>query len=96
MKYLIACFLLVSMTGFGQGQMKGVYNKEKNEFTLASGTKIRFFRYGVAPFDGYGHNLQGVVDTTGKIILEPKYYEIEGFGGGVSRCLLYTSDAADE
>lgn len=57
---------------------------------MATGRTIKSFRYGIAPYRY--DNLEGVMDTTGRVILPPTYEEIEGFGGGVSRVLVIEND----
>lgn len=86
MKFTLILFALITIHAFGQDRIEGTYDSEKRIFTLANGSRsISNFRYGVAPYEDYHSNLTGVIDTTGRIILKPTYYEIEGFGGGVSR-----------
>jgi WG containing repeat len=85
MKFVLPLLLFISYSSFGQRQLEGTYDSRENVFTPTKGRKIRDFRYGVAPYTDPYNYLLGVIDTTGRIVLEPKYYEMEGFGGGVSR-----------
>lgn len=88
MKTTIFFFLLLSSTmSVGQNYLEGSYDSQKDAFIQTNGTTINDFRSGLSPYSAYveGDYLYGVIDTTGKIIVEPKYYEIEGFAGGISR-----------
>ncbi len=80
-------FLVSATIGFGQNYLEGTYDSQEEVFTQSNGTKINNFRHGLSPYSGYveGDYLYGVIDTTGRIVVEPQYYEIEGFGGDLSR-----------
>lgn len=86
MKTILLLSTLTAFFAIGQDRIEGTYDSKKGVFTFANGSRtVRDFRYGVAPYEDYHAELTGVIDTTGRIILKPTYYEIEGFGGGISR-----------
>lgn len=85
MKSSILLLILISSLSYGQGRLQGTYDCEKKIFNLANGNVVRDFRHGVAVYNDYRSQLMGLIDTTGLIIMEPRYYEIEGFGSGLSR-----------
>ncbi len=85
MKLSIIFLLLISAVCYGQEHLEGTYDSEKKIFNLANGNVLRDFRHGVVAYRDYRTDLMGLIDTTGLVIMEPRYFEIEGFGSGLSR-----------
>jgi hypothetical protein len=85
MKFSIALLLLISSQSYAQTRLEGTYDAKQNVFTLANGNTVRDFQHGVAAYSDHRTDLMGLIDTTGRIIMEPRYYEIEGFGSGLSK-----------
>lgn len=85
MKFPLAFLLLISSISYGQGRLEGTYDPEKKIFRFSNGNTAKDFHYGVAAYSDHRSDLMGLIDTTGLIIMEPRYYEIEGFGSGLSR-----------
>ncbi|MFM7711143.1 MAG: WG repeat-containing protein [Ferruginibacter sp.] len=88
MKSSLFLMLLISSMCYGQDRLKGTYNAEKKIFTVETGQLINDFRHGLSAYRDYSSDLMGLIDTSGRIIMKPRYYEIEGFGGGLSRVTM--------
>lgn len=85
MKLPIVIILLIYSICYGQERLEGTYDSKKNLFNISNGNVVRDFRHGVAVFNDYRGQLLGLIDTTGRIVMQPRYFEIEGFGRGLSR-----------
>lgn len=88
MKLPIVLILLISATCFGQKRLEGTYDSEKKIFNLPNGNIVKDFRHGLAVYSDYRTDLKGLIDTSGLIKMKPRYYEIEGFGGGLSKVTM--------
>lgn len=85
MKLSVVLLLLISSVCFGQKRLEGKYDAQKKTFNLLNGNVVKDFRHGVAAYSDYQGDLMGLIDTTGLVVMVPSYYEIEGFGSGLSR-----------
>ena len=85
MKNLIPyLFLLLASPTFAQTIIKGTYDSKKRIFTTESSNQRRVeFSDGLGAY--FNGNLWGFIDTTGKVICEPRYDEVEGFMDGIAR-----------
>jgi len=83
----IACLLVILFDSFSlwaQERIPGHYNSEIGRYEVENSIyQVKEFRRGLAPFRLHGD--YGLIDTSGLIICEPKYEEIEGFMEGVSK-----------
>ena len=89
--HYFALIFIFSLTHFSQAQtrLKGTYDSQSKKFKVeGKNYEITHFRHGLSYY--YVGDLYGVIDTTGLIICEPQYYEIEGSLGGLSRVTMNT------
>lgn len=84
---LITILTISPLIIFSQEYIKGSYHPKDYSFHVENSTQvIRPFRDGLCPFEK--NDKFGVIDTSGKIICQPKYDEIEGYLKGVARVTI--------
>ena len=82
---LFACAL--PQLGNSQERLKGTYDSKSKSFKVeGKNYEINDFRHGLSKY--YVGDEYGVIDTTGRIVCQPKYYEVEGYMGGLSRVTM--------
>jgi hypothetical protein len=73
--------------GSAQERLQGTYDSKRKSFQVeGKNYEINDFRHGFSKY--YVGDLYGVIDTTGRIVCQPKYYEVEGYMGGLSRVTM--------
>lgn len=83
--FLILSLAFFHQGVFGQQKIQGEYDAQYRVFRMKNGNSSDPFRHGLAAYSDHQKDLMGLIDTSGQVIMEPRYYEIEGFGGGLSR-----------
>lgn len=82
------CVMFVSLPVFGQNKIDGIYDAQSNQFlTTDKSYHIDFFQHGVARI--YRAGYIGLMDSTGAVLIPPKYDQVFDFQGDVAKVSLH-------
>ncbi len=90
MKLWVVFILLFSTVCKGQERLDGTYDSKNKIFRFKNGNSSGRFTNNTAAYSDHHSNLMGLIDTTGLIIMMPRYYEIEDFAAGLARVTVKT------
>ncbi len=84
MKLFSFIILFISTICFGQNRLEGVYDSKHKIFRFSNGDTSFQFSNGVAFYKKPNEESMGLIDTTGRIIVYTKYWEVEDPFKGLS------------